>query len=238
MGKRWWWVSLLLALLAACSTPHLQPIGQGGKVDVVVILGSPASGVIRIHNDALAKDTGTGVASGMLAGGLWGLSCGPLAILCVPLGMVSGSVLGTATGAAVGLTGALSSDKAALLRGRVAQVQGARPLLLDLQTQVAERARRHWTLGADPSATQVTIELQDLVLGTTRDERVRCVVLARVQVRAGTGGGLIQEKLYQYASPFGSLAAWMDDGSDFADTSFSNASRQLAAQIVADLALP
>jgi hypothetical protein len=45
------------------------------------------------------------------------------------------------------------------------------------------------------------------------------------------------QKLYEYMGPFSSLAVWMDERSDFLDTSLSSASQQIAAQIVSELAL-
>ena len=83
------------------------------------------------------------------------------------------------------------------------------------------------------------VELQDLQLVSTRDERVRCVIRVLVSVQPGDGKQAAKpvQKLYEYVGPFGSLAVWLDEGNDFLDTGFTSASQQIAAQIVSDLAV-
>jgi hypothetical protein len=197
-----------------------------------------ASGLTKIHNDALGNDISRGTGSGLLAGSLWGLTCGPFAMLCVPLGALAGTVTGAAAGAVVGVTGELSPDRATLLRNRLIRIQQSHDLLAELQTNVTVRAQKNWTLSPDPPATQVVVELQDLQLTSTRDERIRVVVqvLVTVQANAASLSGKPQHRLYEYVGPFGSMTTWLDETSDFVDTSLSSASQQIAAQIVADLA--
>jgi len=84
----------------------------------------------------------------------------------------------------------------------------------------------------------VAVELQDIELTSTRDERVRCRVrvLVTVSSKAVKPAGPPQPKLYEYVGSFSSLAVWLDADSDFVETSFAGASQQIASQIVADLA--
>ena len=56
-----------------------------------------------------------------VAGGLWGLACGPFAIICVPLGAGIGALAGGTGGAVVGATASLSDGQAAQLRNRLSQ---------------------------------------------------------------------------------------------------------------------
>jgi hypothetical protein len=111
----------------------------------------------------------------------------------------------------------------------------------------------------------VSVELYDLQLISTRDERVALVMRVLVTVRPGDdlqpttshpqpidpvgppsslkfGSNLAlrtpppNQKLYEYSGPPSSIAAWLDEHSDFLVTSFSTASQQIAAQIVSELA--
>ena len=101
---------------------------------------------------------------------------------------------------------------------------------------VNERALKVWTPGTDASAPVVRIELQDLQLASTRDERVRCEVRVRVVVEnRADKAAPPKEKVYDYVGPFSSLAVWLDENSDFVDTSLTSASHQIAAQIISDL---
>ena len=239
MKKQMAWSSAVLFLLSGCSSaPSLPPIRHGGPVEIVMADSAPKHKAFNIHNETFSSNTGTGTTSGVLAGGLLGFTCGPLAILCVPLGALAGAITGTATGAVIGLTGALSSEKAGLLRDRLSRVQQSHGLLAELQTNITERAKKYWTLNPDASATVVGIALQEMQLSSTRDEQIS--ILIRVQVDVLQKGQVRSEstpkKMYEYSGPPSSLSIWLDEGNDFIDTSLTSASQQIAAQIVADLA--
>lgn len=221
---------LLLGLGACASTPTLTPLRSGEVVSFVVVRAAPAGERIEIRNETLGRDTTVGAGSGMVVGGLWGLGCGPLAVLCVPLAAALGGATGTAAGALVGVTATLPDAKAAALRERLQQALQRHDLPRQLQQQVDERARRHWVLDT-AAAKVVTVELQDLELGSTRDEQVRCIVRVRVTVR-----GSADDKVYEYVGAFGPLTVWLDAGSDVIDTHLASASQQIGSQIVAELA--
>lgn len=230
----------LALLLGACAAPPaLPPIRSGEAVAISVAMSPASDGVIRIRNEALSDGMTTGGGSGAVVGGLWGLTCGPFAVLCVPLGAAAGIIAGTAGGAAVGATGALSDQKAERVRSRLVHLQQAHPLLDELKRNISDRAQKYWRLNSGQPGTAVIVELQDLQLVSTRDERVRCVIRVLVSVQPGDGKQAAKpvQKLYEYVGPFGSLAVWLDEGNDFLDTGFTSASQQIAAQIVSDLAV-
>lgn len=234
------WASLMLILLGGCaSVPQLKPIGKGEPVAMFVVNGLQNEGLVSIRNQALGNDTLVGAGTGAVIGGLYGLTCGPWVVFCIPLGMGIGAIYGTVAGAAVGVTGALPEDKAALVRERLSRAQQSHDLLDELRRSVTDRARKHWNLTADPSATVVTVELQDLSLTSTRDEQVGLIVRVLVTVRPS--GSLPhtapKQKTYEYVGAFSSLAVWLDEGSDLLDTSLSSATQQIATQIVSELAL-
>jgi len=109
----------LAALCGCASTAQLPPIRDGSAVAIVVSMSAQARGTTDIANKALGHDASTGAATGAVAGGLWGLACGPFAIFCVPVGAGLGMLTGGVAGAGVGLTGALSNEKATQLRERI-----------------------------------------------------------------------------------------------------------------------
>ena len=191
MGKRTIGAILVLTLLAGCATPQVTTIRRGEPVAFVYTKSPHSDGSTNIRNEEFDNSTavgvGTGAVGGAVAGGLWGLACGPLAIFCVPALALAGALTGTAVGgvvgAGVGITGSLASDKADPLVKRLMGVQQSRPLLAELQEDVNERAEKYWKLGTDQSATIVTVELQDLLLRSTRDEQISCVVQVNVSVQ-------------------------------------------------------
>ncbi len=230
MGIRSTCSGLALASLIGCAgPPTLAPIARGEAVAITVVRSPQSDAPVRVRNEALGKDAATGAGSGALVGGLWGLGCGPFAVLCVPLGAAAGLVTGITAGAVVGVSGALADDKVEQVRDRLARQQQSRPLAAELQRAIDARAQRHWQLDASPMATAVTVELQAIELTSTRDERVRATVRVTVTARPAT-------RVYEYLGPYGSLAVWLDEGNDFIETTLAGAGQQLAAQIVADLA--
>lgn len=217
----------------------MPTIGTGEAVTVVVVRSQDSGGELDITNESLGNGVAGGGGGGAVAGGAWGLTCGPLAVLCVPLGAMIGGVTGGVAGGVVGVTGMLPDEKAKKLRDRVSGATQAHSLVAEINDGVTTRALKYWKVdGAQPS-TRVTIHVHDPRLMATRDEQIRCAIQLTVFVeRPGTGSRAERSftKQYQYLGPYGALAVWLDQGSDFVDTSLTSASQQFAAQIVSDLA--
>lgn len=246
MYKQMMGATLVLSLLVGCATPQLTPIRRGEPISIVFTKSPQADGVSDIGNDDLAGDAkvgaGTGATGGAVAGVLVATGCGPFFIVCAPFLAAAGAVVGTATGAGVGagvsVAGELPNEKAAQLRDRVVRVQQSHSLQADLQQNVMDRAQKHWRLGTDQSAARVTVELQDLLLSSKRDEQINCTIRVLVSVQRGVSkdSKTTEQKMYQCAAPTSSLSIWLDESNDFIDTVLTSASQQIATQIVSDLA--
>jgi hypothetical protein len=237
---------LVLNLLIGCATPQITPIPRDEPLSIVFTRSLKADGVTDIRNDDLGSDTktgaGTGATGGAVAGVLIATGCGPFFIFCAPVLAAAGAVVGTATGAGVGagvsIAGELSNEKAAQLRDRMVCVQQSHSLKAELQKNVTERAQKYWKLGADQPAALVTVELQDLLLSSKRDEQINCTIRVLVSVQRGVAkdSKTTEQKMYQYIAPTSSLSIWLDESNDFADTVLTSGSQQIATQIVSDLA--
>lgn len=240
MGCRTTCLLLCLALLSGCATkPRFPVLPRGDSLAVSVAMRPQAESVGEIHNEAIRDTAVAGAGGGMGVGALWGLTCGPLAVLCVPLAMSAGVVTGAATGAALGsATGWLSEDSVSRLRERLNRMQQSHDLPAELGRHVADRARVHWNLDSAQPNEFVSIELQSPQLSATGFRQVRCTVQAFVTVRP-SGESLQtapQLKTYRYVGNSTSLTAWLDETSDVADRTFTAAMEQIATQVVNDLA--
>lgn len=237
MNPRSWITLAWLAALGACaSTPQLPPIRDRSTVALKVSASAPAQGPRQIENTALGHDTSAGAKTGAVAGGLWGFACGPFAFVCVPAAAGIGALYGTVAGAGIGLTGALSNEKATRLRQRLERLELANPPVDTLRRHVEERARQHWRIDGAEGGTSITIELQEIVLTSTRDEQIGLVLHVVVSTRQGGAADAVAQKLYEHVGPTTSLAVWLDENNDFIDTSIRLALQQLAHQIVSELA--
>ena len=231
---------LFLSFVYGCaSTPRLAHIAAGEQVSIEVGLSSKADGQSDLQNDAFGKDTGKGASGGAVVGGLYGLTCGPLLILCVPLGAAIGAVAGTAGGAAASIDGVLTKDQAEQLRDRLIRLNESHDKLAELKTNITDRAGKYWDLSSENPGHKVNVEVQDLIMASSHNDQVRSIL--RVQVSVSKTGDKPTKtpklKTYEYAGPYASLAVWLDENSDFADTSLTSAIQQISTQIVSDLAV-
>lgn len=236
--RRAGWALLAAALLGGCVTAPQVPAGE--SVVVAVTLGPDTASPVKIRNESVGGHSVEGLVgggAGAVAGGVWGLACGPLAGLCVPLGAMLGADIGVVAGLAVGTTAALPEDKAVLLTDRVRPVLQSRDVRRALEEGVIERAQGLWKLDSTQPTWAVDIELIELSLASTRDERVRWVVKVLVDARAAGVAAAPRPKrrAYERAGPYGSLSDWLDQGNDFAGTSLYSVCGDVASQIVSDL---
>jgi hypothetical protein len=245
-------LALSLCLLSGCAGPARLPTVRGGESMLLMVSQAPdADGPVRIVNQDFGNNVSDAATTGAATGGVVGMVCGPLFIVCSPLAAGVGALAGGAGGAVVGVTAALPGDKAAQLRERIARVRQSRRLVDELRKHLTEQARRHWAVDTPPpTRVTVTVELQTLVLNTTRDERIGLVlqVLVDVQTAAGTptapapaagdrrSSTAKVRKRIDYVGPLIPLALWLDERDDFIHTSLSKGLQQIAAQIVSELA--
>ena len=136
------------------------------------------------------------------------------------------------------ISGELSKERAAQLRDRVVRAQQSHSLQAELQKNVIDRAQKYWNLGADQPAALVTVDLQDLLLASKRDEQINCTIQVLVSVQRGAAKDpkTAEQKMYTYATPTSSLSIWLDESNDFIDTVLTSAGQQISTQIVSDLA--
>ena len=226
-----------LAVLTGCAISQDIAVAPDESVRIVVSQAPDWPGTIEVRNESVGGESPealAGAGAGALAGGVWGLACGPLAPLCVPLGVLAGAEVGVVAGLAVGTTAALPEDKAGRLRDRVTRALQSHDFRGELEAAIVDRAQGHWNTSGDKPTVLVAIELREFVMASTRDERIRCVVKVAVTVGAAEPAQAQKGKrrVYEYVSPYGSLATWLDESVGLAEANFANASRHLATEIV------
>lgn len=234
-ARRRWLIAAPLAWSVGCASTRVTPVRAGEPVELVYA-DSLAVGQASIDNLALPSNTKTGVGAGATVGALSGLGCGPLAFLCVPVGLLVGGITGGVGGAAVGLTGSLPNEKALALRNRLVAVHSATPLLAELRTQVDQRAARVWDVKTRPAAQRLVVELSALELSSTRDEEIGLTLTASTRLeRLGPAGtSPVSEKAFTTSAPPTPIGIWLDERSDYVESLFRTSAQQLAAQIVAE----
>jgi len=159
-----------------------------------------------------------------------------------------GAIVGSAGGAAVSVDGTLSREQADQLVARLLRLNETRSQLAELESNITDRAGKYWDLNSEHPSYLVNVEVQDLILGSTHSDQVRSIL--RVQVTVQNNGEqpaqktskktpkkMLKPKLYESVGPYASLAVWLDEDSDFAETSLNSSIQQISTQIVSDLAV-
>ena len=228
----------LLALGGCTTTTRLAPIDQQSTVAFVVVSSPPTQGPATVHDTAVHRSYSSGVNIGAATGALAGLACGPLAVLCVPAGLLEGMVAGGLTGAVVGLSNKLPKDKVAQLNDRLQRLQQSLDPVTELRRDVLDTAHKHWELTDDTSAGVVTLEVQSLTLTSASRDKIALVM--RVSVRTAPGMSAdtsrqVTQKSFEFVSPKYTLAAWLDEHGEVPEDSLRSACRQIATQVVAEL---
>jgi hypothetical protein len=151
---------------------------------------------------------------------------------------MGGTVVGAGAGLAVGATAALPEEKARQLRARVDRVLQSQDFRALLEAEITETAKDRWNLASDQPIVTVDVELRDVYLASTRDERIRCLVKVAVAVRVHElkRPGYGKQRVYEYVSPYSSLSTWLDESNGLVEATLAAAGRHLATQIVSGLA--
>ena len=227
----------LVSLAGCASTPTLVKV-PGGATLGLEVLAPPPDVVMPIANLSFGSSATAGGTGGATIGALSGLGCGPLVFLCVPLGAMIGLATGAGAGAVVGLAGALSPEQTTRLRDRMARLALSHDLRAELHNQLMRRAVVRWSVGTAKPDYSLSVALRGLSLTSTRDEQISLIAEAgaTLQRNAGPATQSLSQKTFRFISAASPLALWLDEHGDLPDTLLGNASAQLAAQIIGELA--
>ncbi len=230
----------VLMLAGGCSTTPMLPALRADEPPRFDFPEPTTTGALTIANLSVGEGARTGSQIGVVSGALWGLACGPLAVLCVPVAAALGAGAGAGAGGIVGIAGALTPEQSEQLRVRLAGARRSHDLAAELREQITRRARSHWDTPASPPKASVTVRLKDVALTSTRDEQIGLVLEVSVsaQRERAAPGSSAQEKLFICRPSPAGLAVWLDARSDYVDVTLSGCVAQIAAQVVAELARP
>lgn len=207
------------------------PAGETLRVSVHPEGSSPEQSVA---NQTIAGDTGTGLASGMLVGAAWGLTCGPFFWFCAPLGSLAGAVVGGTAGLVVGVAESLPRDKALALEQELTDYLAGRDPDQELLGVLGSRAAVIWLPGTGETGWTLEFKLVGLGLHTHRQERVTLVLRASAQLidASAAGGDPYPVRAFEYESPQFYADSWIGGQMPFVQQQFDTAYRALAEDIV------
>lgn len=166
------------ALISACAstgTPTettLRSVPLGSDIRVTGIEPEVETPNAKTAGEAVAGGAVVGAAGGALLGGaggfMTGFACGPLFVICGPVGAVAGVAGGAVFGAAVGgvtnAMRALPKDKAealeAIMTATIVDFSGSQKLVEEFKAQSNDR----WTITDTGAPTEITLGIEGLFL--------------------------------------------------------------------------
>jgi hypothetical protein len=229
---------LCAALLAACaSRPTPLPRLAPGDTLSFEVWGRAAGGPVPVRNEEVGNDAKKGGGAGGAMGAAAGLGCGFLAVACVPIFAALGVGAGSATGGLVGLTGALPPEQRERVVARVGRQLKVRDLHEYVEQDIVQRASQRWKLEPGSATAQLLLEMRSIELSSNRAGQVGLSARVRTTVRLrALPQGEPPFKEYTCAVAPSPVETWLDETSDHVARQVADCSRQLADQIVAELA--
>jgi hypothetical protein len=226
---------LLVALTTGCAGPQAPRGVDAGAIDfqarhepVEVLVDGPGSKARGARSGAAA---GAGV--GVLLGGMLCLAAGPFAVLC------AGPALGVAavSTAAGAVTGAVTAETAAEMEAKrafLADSLAGRPYAEQLATRLREGAGAS---AAAAPAWRAEVRLVELsTVGSGQDRPFRLRLVARIELRAASGGEPIFVKDYEVlARASRRIEDWRSDDGASLRATLAESVDTLAVQMLAEL---
>ena len=205
-----------ILLMSGCSSsPNIGIANSGGSVSISKASDTKAD--IDYSNAAIGSDAGKGAGAGALTGAAWGLTCGPFAIICSPVGALAGAIVGGSAGAIVGATKNLTDEQQNSINEQLTQYLTGKDLEQLLVDTLTQRVTGTLSVTPAPADTTVSIHLQSVAIHSNDDGKLRLYLKALVSIAPDTGASNKKRRQhpFEYFGPESPAKAWIENTDDF-----------------------
>lgn len=173
-----------------------QPLARGTNVNVIAIDPKLAVPNAKTAGETVGKEVAKGAGKG-LAGGIGGglylsILCGPAIIVCAPVLVPAGAVVGVVGSAAMGAgqanVKALPKEKAEALERVMSAALHEASFSDAMHRTFVEHSEGRWNLTNDLNAVQVILGLEALSLTQLENDVVALNLTASMVITYGPGG--------------------------------------------------
>lgn len=219
------------ALISACASTNkpthasLRSIPLGSSIRVVAVepeIETPdAKTAGETVGKGIAGGAGAGAAYGAGAGFMMGFACGPLFIICSPLGAVGGAASGAIFGAAAGgvwkAVLALPEEKAEALEAVMAATIADLSVSQTLVQEFREQSKDRWAIIDAEAPTKITLGIEGLFIDQGKDDQLVVKLVNSMVVSYGPGElDTTKRILFTYVSERHHVDHWIEeDGANF-----------------------
>ncbi|WP_196140857.1 hypothetical protein [Aliikangiella sp. G2MR2-5] len=213
-------------ILSACTSKHLPlmpPMPKGTSAHF--ISQSPDNIQPDVKGpESIGGSMGDGAAAGAGAGFVAGLQCGPLFIICSPVGALVGSGAGTIAGGIEGSIIALSKEEKVKMEEAIRSRLGGNKLEEALSHQLLQRASLDWNILQDApetlsNDTLIHYRIEGFRFLQYSQSQLSISLLASLSMEFESDNKMVKSKryLYNYRSPKLPVSHWLaDDGKNIA----------------------
>lgn len=216
------------ALITACASTPTETtspsVPLGSDIRVTGIEPEVETPNAKTAGEAIAGGAVVGAAGGALigagAGFMMGFACGPLFVVCGPIGAVGGiaggAIFGAAFGGITNAMRALPKDKAealeAIMTATIVDFSGSQKLIEEFEAQNYNR----WTLTEAGAPTEITLGIEGLFLEQGKKDLLVVKLVTSMVVSHGPGELESTERmLFTYVRQH-HIDYWIeDDGANF-----------------------
>ncbi len=217
------------ALMSACASnptdSRLRSIPPGSSVHLIGAEAEIDTPDAKTTGQSVATGAAGGAAGGAVmgagAGFMMGFACGPLFVICSPVGLVGGAAGGAIFGAAVGGISngmlALPKEKAealeSVMTATIDNFSGPQTLVQEFEAQSSGR----WSVTDAGAPTEITLGVEGLYIDQGKDDALTVKVVNSMIVSYGPGElDSTQRILFTYVSERHHVDHWIEhDGANF-----------------------
>ena len=235
------------ALISACASSSkpthasLRSIPLGSSIRVVAVEPEIQTPDAKTAGETVAKGTAggavLGAGYGAGAGFMMGFACGPLFVICSPLGAVGGAASGAIFGAAAGGVNnamlALPKEKAdaleAVMAATIADLSVSQMLVQELREQSNDR----WEITDADAPTKITLGIEGLFIDQTKDEQLVVKLVHSMVISYGPGELETTKRiLFTYVSEQRHVDYWIEnDGANFQTAIYEGFARNMGDMV-------
>ena len=218
-------VGLINACANAPTHSTLRGIPHGNSISVVEVGTDVETPNAKSAGGTVAGGTARGAAAGAGygagAGFMMGFACGPLFVICSPIGVVGGVAGGAIFGAAVGgvdsAMSAMPKEKAealeAVMAGTIADFTESQTLVAHFKSQSGDR----WNIRDEGAPIEISLGIEGLAIDQGKNDMLMVKVVNWMMVSySPEESDTTEPVLFTYVSRQHHVDYWIeDDGANF-----------------------
>ena len=189
-----------------------------------------------VSNEEVGRTTGEYAGAGAYAGAAAGLSCGPLFLLCSPLGMIVGGVMGGSAGLVVGAASGLDAEASKTIEEKLKKALEENPITENLLGELKDRSQTIFSVTENSELNRLHFQLIGIELDSY-DEGISLIITvsAALSYLNEDQERITKSDIFRYDSTPINAYSWVSADDEFFRGLFASANHYITQQVVFNL---